>query len=146
MKRASRSWLIGIAILSAAAVASVALARGGGGRGGGRIASGGNLCLSGSLLELSLTRIDVLVKPTGNQKAPFQDLKKAAKDYSDTMSRACAGDSPKDIPAQIAASDMRLEAALAGVRKLKPAAEKFYGTLNDEQKAEATNFMDWPGL
>ena len=33
-----------------------------------------------------------------------------------------------------------------GVRKLKPVAEKFYATLNDEQKAHASLYVDWPGL
>jgi LTXXQ motif family protein len=146
MKSASRYLMVGLVILSAAAVASVALARGGGGRGGGRIAAPGTLCLSGNLLELSLTRIDVLAKPAGSQKAAFDEFKKAAKEYSDTMSRACAGDNPADIPAKIAASDKRLEAALAGVRKLKASAEKFYATLNDEQKSDTSSFMDWPGL
>jgi hypothetical protein len=36
--------------------------------------------------------------------------------------------------------------ALAGIRKLKPAAEKFYAALNDEQKVQANLFVDWPGL
>jgi hypothetical protein len=34
----------------------------------------------------------------------------------------------------------------AGARKLKPVAEKFYATLNDEQKAQVNNLVDWPGL
>jgi len=51
-----------------------------------------------------------------------------------------------DIPAKLAASDKRLEAAFTSVRKLKPAAEKFYATLNDEQKAQASLFIDLPGL
>ena len=39
-----------------------------------------------------------------------------------------------------------LTAALTGVRKLKPVADKFYATLDDEQKAEASRYVDWPGL
>jgi len=44
------------------------------------------------------------------------------------------------------AADKRLDVALTGVRKLKPLAEKFYVTLNDEQKAQTNVFLDWPGL
>jgi hypothetical protein len=149
MKSASRYLRVGVIILSAAALASAAVARGGGGHGGGRggrIGSGETLCLSGNLLDLSLSRIDLLVKPSGTQKPAFDEFKKAARQYSETMSQACAGDSPTDLPAKIAASDKRLDAALAGVRKLRPAAEKFYATLNDEQKGEVGTFMDWPGL
>ncbi len=138
-------WLIVlVAVVSAAAVASVAMARGGG-RGGGRIAAPGTLCLSADLFNLSLTRTDILVKTSGQQKAAFDELKKAAKEFSDNMSRVCA-DNPTDIPARAAASEKRLEALMAGVRKMRPLAEKFYATLNDEQKGEANNFIDWPGL
>src|ERR1700693_3081291 len=140
MKGMSRYFTVGIILLCAAAIASVALARGGGGgRGGGRggprgSGASGNLCLSGSMLDLSLSRVDLLVRTTGNQKPALDELKKAATEYSDNMSRACAGDTPMDIPAKLAAADKRLDTALAGVRKLKPAVEKFYATLSDEQK------------
>jgi hypothetical protein len=147
MKGMSRYLAVSVVILStAAALASAALARGGG-RGGGRGGTvSGNLCLSGTLLDISVSRIDVLLKTTGSQKTALEDLKKAARDYSETMTRACAGDAPMDIPAKLTASDKRLEAALTGVRKLKPAVDKFYAALNDEQKGEASLFIDVPGL
>ena len=147
MKSTSRCLVVSVVLLSAAALATVALARGGG-RGGGRGLGGasGNLCLSSTLLDISLSRIDLMVKPSGSQKAALDKLKKVAKEYSDAMSRACAGDSPTDVPAKLAASEKRLDAALTGVRKLKPLAEKFYATLNDEQKGEANLFVELPGL
>src|ERR1700722_13015714 len=90
MKNASRCLVVGVVLLSAAAVATVALARGGG-RAGGRGLGGasGNLCLSSTLLDISLSRIDLMVKPSGTQKAALEELKKFAKEYSDTMTRAC---------------------------------------------------------
>jgi LTXXQ motif family protein len=146
MKSTSRCLVVSVVLLSAAALATVALARGGG-RGGGRgVGASGNLCLSSTLLDISLSRIDLMVKPSGSQKAALEEFKKAAREYSDAMSRACAGDSPTDVPAKLAASEKRLDAALTGVRKLKPLAEKFYATLNDEQKGEANLFVELPGL
>jgi hypothetical protein len=50
-----------------------------------------------------------------------------------------------DIPAKLAAADKHLDVALTGIRKLKPVAEKFYLTLNDDQKAQANLFLDLPG-
>ena len=144
MKLMPRLLIVLVAMLSAVAIASVAMARGGG-RGGGRIAALGTLCLSGDLFNLSLTRTDILVKTTGQQKAALDELKKAAKEFSDNLSRVCA-DNPPDIPAKAAASEKRLEVVLTGVRKLRPLAEKFYATLTDEQKSEANTFIDWPGL
>ncbi len=145
MMNASRLLMVGVIVLSAAALASVALARGG--RGGGRgLGISAILCLSGAQLDRSLGTIDALIKTSGSQKAALDDLKKGVKEYSDSMSRACGGDVPMDMPAKLAASDKRLEAALTGIRKLKPLAEKFYATLNDEQKTQASLFIDLPGL
>jgi hypothetical protein len=107
---------------------------------------GGDLCLSGATLDLSLANLDVMIKVDGRQKAALQELKKGAKEYSDNMAHVCTGDSPTDVPAKLAAADRRLDAALSGIRKLKPLAEKFYATLNDEQKAQTSLFVDWPGL
>jgi LTXXQ motif family protein len=144
MKGTSQCLAVCVIILSAALV-SVALARGGG-RGGGRsLAAVGALCLSGARLDRSLSTIDVLIKPNGSQKAALEELKKAAKEYSDNMLQVCASDNTTDIPAKLAAADKHLDVALTGVRKLKPAAEKFYLTLNDDQKAQANLFLDLPG-
>ena len=107
---------------------------------------GGNLCLSGAMLDLSLANLDVMIKVDGRQKAALEELKKGAKEYSDNMARVCTGDSPTDVPAKLAAADKRLDAGLSGIRKLKPLAEKFYATLNDDQKAQTNVFVDWPGL
>jgi LTXXQ motif family protein len=146
MKSMSRCLVVSVVILSAAALASVALARGGGRVGGRGISGSAILCLSGGQLNRSLTTIGTVISASGSQKTALDDLEKAAKEYSDNMSRVCAGDSPMDIPAKFAASDRRLEAALTGIRKLKPTAEKFYATLSDEQKAQANLFIDLPGL
>jgi hypothetical protein len=144
MKSTSRCAVVSVIVLSVAAFASFAFARGGH-RGGGRDAGAGNLCMSGTLLDLSLSNIDLMIKVNGTQKAALDELKKSAKSYSDRMSEVCA-DSPVDVPARLAAADERLQAALAGVRKLKPVADRFYAALDDEQKAEANRYVDWPGL
>jgi hypothetical protein len=104
MKKASRFFVVSVAILSAAGLASDGLARGG--HRGGRMA--GNLCLSGTMLDLSLANLDVMIKVDGRQKAALEELKKGAKEYSDNMARVCTGDSPTDVPAKLAAADKRL--------------------------------------
>ena len=146
MKSLSRYVVVSVVLLSAVALVSGALARGGhrGGRGGG--AGGASLCSSAALLDLSLSNIDIMIKTSGIQTTALDELKKVTKEYIDNMSRACAGDNPMSVPAKLAAAEKRLEAALTGARKLKPVAEKFYATLNDEQKAQANNLVDWPGL
>jgi hypothetical protein len=146
MKCLSRTLVVSVVILSASALTSGALARGGhnGARGGeGR---GASLCNSAALLDLSLSNVDIMIKTAGNQTAALEELKKIAKENSDNMSRVCTGDNPMSVPAKLAAAERRLDAALTGARKLKPVAEKFYATLNDEQKAQVNNLVDWRGL
>ncbi len=145
MKGASRWMVVGVVVASAA-LAPVAFARGGhrgGGRGG---ATGGDLCVSPAFLDLSLSNIDMMIAPNATQKAALDALKKISKENADDMSRVCAGDNPMNVPAKLAASEKRLEAALAGVRKITPAAEKFYASLNDAQKAKVDSYVYWPGL
>ena len=104
------------------------------------------MCNSAALLDLSLSNVDIMIKTAGNQTAALEELKKIAKENSDNMSRVCTGDNPMSVPAKLAAAERRLDAALTGARKLKPVAEKFYATLNDEQKAQVNNLVDWRGL
>lgn len=146
MKILSRYLAVSVALLSAVALVSGALARGGhgGGRGGG--AGGGSLCSSAALLDLSLSNIDIMIKTSGIQTTALDELKKVAKENFDNMSRVCTDETPMSLPAKLATAEKRLDATLNGTRKLKPVAEKFYATLNDEQKAHANNLVDWPGL
>jgi hypothetical protein len=145
MKSLSRYLVVSVVLLSVGALVSGALARGGhrGGRGG---AGGASLCSNAALLDLSLSNVDIMIKTTGTQTAALEELKKVVKEYSDDMSRVCAGENPMSLPAKMAAAEKRLDATLNGARKLKPVAEKFYATLNDEQKAQVNNLVDWPGL
>jgi len=138
--------VVSVVLLSVVVLVSAALARGGhrGGRGGG--AGDASLCSSAALLDLSLSNVDIMIKTSGNQTLALEELKKVAKDYSDNMSRVCAGDSPMSFPAKLAAAEDRLNATLTGTHRLKPVAEKFYATLNDEQKVQVNSLVDWPGL
>ena len=87
-----------------------------------------------------------MVKPTPEQQTALNELKTIAKLNVDTMAAACAGSYPSTLPDRLAASEKRLDAALAGVRALKPPAEKFYATLSDEQKSQTSILLLLPGL
>jgi hypothetical protein len=45
---------------------------------------GGTLCLSGTMLEIGLSRIDVLIKTSGSQKPALDDLKKPPRNIPTT--------------------------------------------------------------
>jgi LTXXQ motif family protein len=142
MRGLPRYLVVGASLLAAAALTSATLARGGGGpRGGGLV----SLCRSSAALGGTLSRIDILLKTSGPQTAALEELREVVKENSETMSQVCAGGEALDFPARLAAAEKRLDAALAGNRKLEPVAEKFYGTLNERQKALVDELVIWPG-
>jgi hypothetical protein len=48
------------------------------------------------------------------------------------------------LPERLAASEKRLETALAGIHRLTPAVDRFYATLTEEQKTEANRAIIFP--
>jgi hypothetical protein len=49
------------------------------------------------------------------------------------------------MPEQFGMEEKRLEAELAAVRTLRPAAEKLYASLSDEQKADVNGMREGRG-
>ena len=133
---------------------------GGGFRGGPMMGMGGfglgigsplhRLC-RGDASEMTdhvLVRIEHKIKPTDAQKSTFEDLKSAMRTAAEKIEASCP---PKPDPAKAAEGEKRprltpverlaqteagLEASLAAVKTVRPAAEKFYASLSDDQKAK----------
>lgn len=95
-----------------------------------------------------LVHIEHKVKPTDAQKASFEDFKTATRQAAEKLRSACPkdtadkdADAPKTRPSPIerlARTQTTLEASLEAIKIVRPAAEKFYASLNDEQKAKLT--------
>ena len=96
-----------------------------------------------------LVHIEHKVKPTDAQKAAYEELKSATRAAAEKMKAGCpqvaSADVPKDgaKPAQspieqLDRAQARLEASLDAIKTVRPAAEKFYTSLSDEQKAALT--------
>jgi hypothetical protein len=135
-----------VVILALALLLSVAQAQRHGGRHVGTGLTFGSLCGSATTIGNGLGAIELMVKPTPEQQTALDELKGVAKANAEALTQACAGTYPASIPERLAASEKRLEAALDGIRRLKPAAEKFYAALNDEQKKEANGLLILPGM
>jgi len=129
----------------AGVLATAQAQRHGGRRMGGGLAATG-LCGSGVAIENGLAVIELMVKPTPEQQAALNELKKAAKLNADAITTACAGPYPATLPDRVSASEKRLEAALSGIRNLRPLVNNFYATLTDEQKNTASSLLILPGL
>ena len=109
---------------------------GGRGSAGGR-SVGADLCNGqiAGLTDWPIERIAQTVEPNDAQRAVLDELKAATAQALDTLKAACPTALPSTPTGRIEAMHQRLDAMLQAVRTVRPAVEKFYQSLNDEQKA-----------
>jgi LTXXQ motif family protein len=92
-----------------------------------------------------IQRIAQQVKPNQDQQALLDELKAATAEALDILRAACPSDLPGTPTGRLAAVRSRVEAMLQAVRVIDPALQKFYRSLNDEQK-ERLNALDAENL
>src|SRR5262245_51443451 len=111
---------------------------GGAGRGvaGGR-SVGADLCSgqTAGLTDWPIERVAPTVERTDAQRAVLDELKAATAQALDMLKAACPTALPSTPTGRIEAMHQRLDAMLQAVRTVRPVVEKFYQSLNDEQKA-----------
>jgi LTXXQ motif family protein len=119
-------------------------ARGRQGRGGaaGRGVAGGrsvgaDLCggQTAGLTDWPIERIAQTVEPNDAQRTVLDELKAATAQALDILKAACPTALPSTPTGRIETMHQRLDAMLQAVRTVRPVIEKFYQSLNDEQKA-----------
>ena len=96
------------------------------------------------LTDFPVERISQQVQPTQEQQALLDDLKAATQKAVQAMQAACPGDLPSTPTGRLAAMRIRVTAMLQAVEAVRPALEKFYNSLSDEQK-ERFNALDQSG-
>ena len=86
-----------------------------------------------------LVHIEHKVKLTDAQKATFEELKTATRGAAEKMKAGCpqvASEEPEQsLIERLDRAQARLEASLNAIKTVRPAAEKFYASLSDEQKS-----------
>jgi ABC-type transporter MlaC component len=87
------------------------------------------------LTDWPIDRIAQTVEPNDAQRGLLNDLKDATAEALDALKAACPTALPSTPTGRIEAMRQRIEAMLTAVRTVRPALEKFYGSLTDEQKA-----------
>jgi hypothetical protein len=80
----------------------------------------------------SITRA---VRPTAEQRALLDELKIAATKAADVFKQSCVDSYAMTPPGRLRAMTNRISATLEAVRTVRPALEKFYRSLSDEQQA-----------
>jgi hypothetical protein len=91
-----------------------------------------------------IERIQQVVAPNQEQRAALDAFANAAMEAAQRIKAACPTTIALTPPVRLAQMQQRIEAMRAGVELMLPPLEKFYGLLNDEQKARL-NAIGGPG-
>jgi hypothetical protein len=75
------------------------------------------------------------VQPTAAQLPALDELRAASAKAIDMLKAGCPKDLPSIPTGRLAAMESRLQVMLAAVQTVRPALERFYQSLSDEQKA-----------
>jgi hypothetical protein len=86
------------------------------------------------LTDFSIQKIADQVQPNQNQQDLLNALKAASLKAVDIMQQACPGELPSTPTGRLAAMRSRVDAMLKAVEVVRPALDKFYQSLNDEQR------------
>jgi hypothetical protein len=96
------------------------------------------MCSEGSrdISGLQVDQFQRIIGADDAKRAALDGLANASVRAAQEIRTACAMDTPPTAPGRLAAMRTRLEAMIAAVAIVRPALEKFYGLLSDEQKEE----------
>jgi len=87
------------------------------------------------LTDWPIERITEVVQPTDAQHALLDELKVANAKAIGILQGACPNDLPSIPTGRLAAMENRLQVMLAAVQTVRPALDRLYQSLSDEQKA-----------
>ncbi|HKD26099.1 MAG TPA: Spy/CpxP family protein refolding chaperone, partial [Xanthobacteraceae bacterium] len=79
--------------------------------------------------------IEKSIQPTEAQKAALDELRAASTRGPDLLKDTCPTEMPSTPTGRLTAVQARLDAMLEAVKTERPAMDKFYNSLSDEQKA-----------
>jgi hypothetical protein len=130
--------------------AAAAGGRHGWSRHGGRGGHGGicRLCSPsrGEKLENAIGFAEAFFSFNAEQKTAWDGLTAALRDSSATIGEKCealkSGERPKSATARLERVETMLTAGLDVVKKVRPAFDGFYATLNDDQKAALDKLIE----
>jgi hypothetical protein len=90
---------------------------------------------SRDIAGLPIDQIQQAIAPNDAQRAALDDLANASVKAAQDIKTACPTQISLTAPNRLAAMQTRIEAMIAAEGTVQPPLEKFYGLLNDEQKA-----------
>jgi hypothetical protein len=82
-----------------------------------------------------IQRISEVVEPTDAQRPALDELRAASAKTIDMLKSGCPKDLPSIPTGRLAVMEGQLQVMLAALQTVRPALERFYQSLSDEQKA-----------
>jgi hypothetical protein len=87
------------------------------------------------LTDWPIERISEVVQPTDAQRQMLDELRAASAKTIEILQSGCPKDLPSIPTGRLSAMESRLQVMLAAVQTVRPALERLYRSLSDEQKA-----------
>jgi len=87
------------------------------------------------VVEFPIDAFDKAVHPNETQRAELKDLSNAAASAAEMIKASCPAEPPVSVTARLEVMQKRLQAMLDAVKLVRGPLEKFYSSLDDEQKA-----------
>ena len=91
--------------------------------------------LSVGLYEWRMQWVVRLIKPTDAQKTLLSDLSAASTKAKETITAACPKETVETTTVQLAVMERRVAGLLDALKIVRPAYDKFYASLDSQQKA-----------
>jgi len=91
-------------------------------------------------VNLPIGRIEQALRLSDPQETALKALEGASADAAEFLKANCAPEQTLTPTARLGAMERRLDAMLQALDKVQPALESFYGSLDDEQKAQFNRF------
>jgi LTXXQ motif family protein len=85
-----------------------------------------------------IDQFQTAIQPNSEQSAALDELANASQKASEIIRNSCPKDVALTAPSRLAQMQQRVQAMRDAVNILKPALDKFYGLLSDDQKAKVT--------
>jgi hypothetical protein len=80
-------------------------------------------------------KIEQAIRPNAQQRAALEGLGQASAKAAEVLAANCPSDEALTPPGRLAAMGQRLDAMLQALDIVQPALERFYSSLNNEQRA-----------
>jgi LTXXQ motif family protein len=93
-------------------------------------------CSNRAIPDWRAADIERIVRPTPTQATNLTALETASAKAKDILQASCPNDVPATPLARISAIEQRLQTILAAVQTVRGPLNTFYGSLNDEQRAQ----------